>query len=236
MQNIYIFKLFRKISYYQNNSGNYVFNINRSGNLSQHIKSKINEPAKWSENLSCVKEYAIKVLFSAIIAALIFYGIQFIKTQVIAINSWNYAFNMYNLGSFSKSIEDYEKALRNLHHNGHFLTCYGKALSMSGKHDKAITVLQEAGKYFPNTVVYTALGDSYKALGQYIKAENAYFRAWYMVPSRFYPKYLLARLYDQSGQKAKAVKTAKELLIKDIKIESIAIEEIKEEMQKIIDK
>ncbi|MGV8139579.1 MAG: hypothetical protein AB2L20_30650 [Mangrovibacterium sp.] len=83
-------------------------------------------------------------------------------------------------------------------------------------------------------VVYTALDDSYKALKETGKAEQAYLHAWHMNPSRFYPKYLLAKLYDESGQKEKAVTTAKELLEKQVKIESIAIEEIRAEMEKII--
>jgi hypothetical protein len=57
-----------------------------------------------------------------------------------------------------------------------------------------------------------------------------------MVPSRFYPKYLLAKLYDETSQHAKAVVTAKELLRKEIKIESTAVKEIQEEMRKVIEK
>jgi hypothetical protein len=53
-------------------------------------------------------------------------------------------------------------------------------------------------------------------------------------PHRFYPKYLLAKLYDKSGQQEKAIIVAKELLEKEIKIESTAIDEIQEEMRKII--
>jgi len=57
-----------------------------------------------------------------------------------------------------------------------------------------------------------------------------------MVPSRFYPKYLPAKLYDETGQQEKAVVTAKELLGKEVKIESTAVKEILEEMKKIIGK
>ena len=57
-----------------------------------------------------------------------------------------------------------------------------------------------------------------------------------MNPSRFYPKYLLAKLYDETGQSEKAVFIANELLQKNVKIESTAIEEIKTEMLEIIKK
>lgn len=78
--------------------------------------------------------------------------------------------------------------------------------------EKSGDVLTLAAKYFSNSVVYTALGDSYKMLKQPKHAEQAYMYAWYMNPSRFYPKYLLAKLYDENGQKAEAIYIAKELL------------------------
>jgi O-antigen polymerase len=147
---------------------------------------------------------------------------------------WKNAFDLYNMGIYDDCLTDYEKAYPALKTNGDFLTNYGKALSMAGKHNKAVEVLQQAIRYYPNSVVYTALGDSYKKLGRNSNAELAYLYAWHMNPSRFYPKYLLAKLYDESGQKGKAIEVAKELLGKEIKIGSTAIQEIKEEMENII--
>ena len=85
-------------------------------------------------------------------------------------------------------------------------------------------------------MVYTALGDSYKATGQNQKAEAAYLQAWHMNPSRFYPKYLLAKLYDENGKREKAVAVASELLAKEVKVQSTAVEEIKADMLDILDK
>ncbi len=159
-----------------------------------------------------------------------------IRLHEKAHSDWKNAFDLYNIGLYEDCLTYYEKAYKVLKTNGDFLTNYGKALSMAEKHEKAINVLQQAAIYYPNTVVYTALGDSYKKLGQTVNAEQAYIHAWYMNPSRFYPKYLLAKLYDESGQKDRAIEVAKELLSKDIKIESKAIQEIQEEMKRIIEK
>jgi hypothetical protein len=178
----------------------------------------------------------VTVIFSLLTIVIIFFGIWFIKTQVDAFKSWRYAFNIYNIGSYDQSIKEFEKAYPALNQNGDYLTNYGKALSMAGKHEKAVKILHEAANYFPNTVVYTALGDCYKAIGQNLKAERAYIHAWYMNPSRFYPKYLLAKLYDESGQRQKALIIANQLLNKEIKIPSSAVDEIRAEMQMIIDK
>ncbi|MBI9063122.1 MAG: hypothetical protein JEZ14_14160 [Marinilabiliaceae bacterium] len=70
----------------------------------------------------------------------------------------------------------------------------------------------------------------------YDQAEKAYWHAWQMVPHKFYPKYLLAKLYDESGQQDKAIITAEELINKEIKVKSIAIDEMKNEIRNIISK
>ena len=68
------------------------------------------------------------------------------------------------------------------------------------------------------------------------EAEQAYLQAFNMAPARFYPLYLLAKLYDETGQKEKAVEMATKVMEKEVKIESTAVKEVKEEMRKIIEK
>lgn len=87
--------------------------------------------------------------------------------------------------------------------------------------------------YRSDPILYTALGDTYKALKEYDKAEREYLQAWQIIPHKFYPKYLLAKLYDGTGQKIKAKGIAKELLNKEIKVESKAIEEMRDELKRL---
>ncbi|MEL7587108.1 MAG: O-antigen ligase family protein [Prolixibacteraceae bacterium] len=183
-----------------------------------------------------VVAFSLRILLTLILLGGITAGYRFSKRYTLAYQDWQSAFQVYQMGAYEACLEDYEKAYPVLHEDGDFLTNYGKALSMAGEHSRAIEVLQQAAGRYPNTVVYTAMGDSYKKLGKTEKAEQAYLHSWYMNPSRFYPKYLLAKLYDESGQKEKAVIIAKELLAKQVKIESTAIEEIKAEMEEIISK
>ena len=123
-----------------------------------------------------------------------------------------------------------------LRYNGDFLTHYGKTLTLAGEHKQAVEVLNRAVLSYPNIVVYTALGDNYKILGRTEEAEQAYLKAWYMNPSRFYPKYLLAKLYDETNQREKAIAVAKELLSKEVKVESTAVYEIQTEMNNILNR
>jgi len=173
---------------------------------------------------------ASALLAAAILASQQLYSINRAYTR------WNEAYATYSMGAYVEATEEYEKTYSQLKNNGDYLINYGKALSMAEKHEKAIEILERSKTFVNNTVLYTALGDSYKATGQTTKAEAAYIHAWQIVPSRFYPKYLLAKLYDETGQHEKAVATAKELLSKDVKIESTAVKEIQEEMRKIIEK
>ena len=183
------------------------------------------------------QKYLRNVLVS-IISVGCFYLLWISGGRIISIQKaytqWKNAFDLYNYGIYDDCLSDYKKAYPILNTNGDFLTNYGKALSMAGKQNDAVELLQQATIFYPNIVVYTALGDSYKMLKQPKQAEKAYMYAWYMNPSRFYPKYLLAKLYDESGQKKEAIKIAKELLEKEVKIESTAIKEIRYEMKKII--
>lgn len=179
---------------------------------------------------------AIKTVAATVCLIVLWLATLQIKTIGTAYTYWKNAFDLYNIGIYNECLADYEKAYPTLKTNGDFLTNYGKALSMAEKHAEAIDVLQQAARYYPNTVVYTALGDSYKRMGRTLPAEQAYLHAAHMNPSRFYPRYLLAKLYDETGQKEKAIQVANELLAKDIKVESTAIEEMKEEMKKMTDR
>ena len=97
-------------------------------------------------------------------------------------------------------------------------------------------IKEVSSKSWGKSILYTCLGNNYKALGKHTEAEQAYLHAFNMPPSRFYPLYLLAKLYNETGQKEKAVAMANKVMGKEVKIKSTAVEEIQEEMRKIIEK
>lgn len=147
---------------------------------------------------------------------------------------WENALIKYQYGDYKEAIIIYESVYPVFKKDGDFLMNYGKALVMGGEYAKGIVVLEQARQYLNTTVIVGTLGDSYKALHQYDKAEVAYKRAINMIPSKFYAQYLLTRLYDDSGQVDKALRMARKLLIKEVKIPSTAIKEMQEEMKNIL--
>jgi O-antigen polymerase len=148
---------------------------------------------------------------------------------------WDEANTLYGINAFAEANTSFVEALPVLKHNGLLLQQYAKSLSMDNRYEEAVTMLNEAGNYYKDEYSFIALGDAYKALGETQKAEEQYQLAASMVPHKFYPLYLLAKLYNQTGQHKKALALAHQILVKEIKIPSQAIKEMREEMKEIID-
>ncbi len=148
---------------------------------------------------------------------------------------WDEANSLYQIKAYKEATESFAEAYPVLKHNGLFLQQYAKCLAMENKHKEALTLLLEAGNYYKDEFSFIAIGNAYKTLDQPRQAEIHYQQAANMVPHKFYPLYLLAKLYNESGQNQKAVVLARQLLDKEVKVSSQAIEEIKEEMREVID-
>jgi tetratricopeptide (TPR) repeat protein len=146
---------------------------------------------------------------------------------------WDEANTLYGLNAFAEANTSFAEALPVLKHNGLFLQQYAKSLAMEKRNEEAVTLLNRAGNYYKDEYSFIALGDAYKALGETQKAEVQYQLAASMVPHKFYPLYLLAKLYNDTGQHKKALALARQILTKEIKVPSQAIEEIRIEMEKI---
>ncbi|WP_299431898.1 O-antigen ligase family protein [uncultured Maribacter sp.] len=184
------------------------------------------------KDFKALKRFKV-VIFSIGVISL-YQTIPYVITLDQNFKIWKSALNSYQYGNYESAIEEYAKVYPELKKNGDFLMNYGKALSMNNQNTEAIRILEEAKLYLNTTIIETALGDSYKRIKQYDKAEMAYKTAANMIPVRFYPMYLLAKLYEESGETVKAMTIANKILNKDIKIPSTAIKEIQAEMKMIL--
>ncbi|MGY6545610.1 MAG: O-antigen ligase family protein, partial [Cyclobacteriaceae bacterium] len=163
-----------------------------------------------------------------------FAGVK-LKGLYQASKDWKEALRLYNGGTNGTVIEKYQNAYPYFDKEGDFLTNYGKALSVQGGHKEAVITLERAKYYAGNTIIQRTLGDSYRALGLYKEAEEAYKLAVDMLPDRFYARYLLAKLYDETGEDDKLIPIARYLVEKEPKVPSNAVSEIKMEMEKVLE-
>jgi len=150
-----------------------------------------------------------------------------------SMRTWQKADQLYNYRSYRPSVVAYEEAFPEFQFNGLFLQMYGKALNMDEQHQKSNEILALAQKHYSSYVIENTLGDNHKKLCNYDKSEAAYTKSTHMVPSMMLPKYLLAKLYNESGQNQKAKQKAEEILNTPVKVESSATREIMNEMKKI---
>jgi O-antigen polymerase len=179
-----------------------------------------------------------RLIYKTIIVLLASVGIQQTITYTQRLSqgfiTWGNALRSHQYGDYRGAVRKFELVYPVFDKEGNFLVNYGKSLAMAGKYSKAIEVLEQAKRFLGNTVIDNTLGDSYKAIKEYDKAEEAYQQAINMTPAKFYGQYLLAKLYYESRQKEKAIVLAQKILNKKIKIPSTAIQELRLEMKKIL--
>ena len=170
------------------------------------------------------KPFIIKPALTLLVLAIAVYS--YIRSPIIYKSYWLWdeAKSLYGMGSYREANNSFRQAYdTGLSHNGIFLLNYGKSLYLSGQYRESLEILNRGRDYYTDEVYFTTLGDACKALGKHSQAERAYKTAANMVPHKFYPLYLLATLYDETGEKAKARQTARDILNKDVKVHSTAI-------------
>lgn len=183
----------------------------------------------------------LKLGFPIRIAALVITfsaGLAFTSAKCkkyLAMKEWARAAHLQQIGSYKEALSSYSHIYTALKYEGVFLQYYGKCLSLDGQHARSNEVLREAIALSSDIFLYTTLGDNYKALGEYKDAIDSYQKAIDMVPHKFYAPYLLAKLHFENGDTIAAVLMARYLIEKPIKIHSPAVEEIKQEMEAILD-
>ena len=111
---------------------------------------------------------------------------------------------------------------------------YGKALAAQNKFDESSGVLIKGASSSSDPMFYNLIGNNYLALGETEKAEKYYWKAYYTLPNRLYPLYLLTKLYHETGQDEKAKEIAMRLLEKEPKVMSTAVREMKDYARKIM--
>ncbi|MBT1689832.1 O-antigen ligase family protein [Dawidia soli] len=176
-----------------------------------------------------------RALFAMTMATLIVAVTWKLCIQYRALRDWKTA-------SFLKEYRDYPRALKfmqalepALHGNGQFMFEYGQTLALQGRYTEGIAVLQHAATLTADPYLFNALGLCYQETGQFAKAEQSYQNAVYLIPHKFYPRYLLAKLYLEMGEEQRALTVARQIMSMSVKVPSQAVDEIKAEMARLIE-
>ena len=103
------------------------------------------------------------------------------------------------------------------------------------EYKESIEVLKRGTTYSSDPMFYNIIGKCYQEIGDWEQAEKYILQAYDIIPSRIYPLYLLTKMYIEAHESKKAVTAAQKALSIKIKVESEQTDELKAELQFIID-
>ncbi len=147
---------------------------------------------------------------------------------------WLFAYKYMRENRYDEAYRLYRRLYPVLKYNQFFLFNYGAELTLMKKYDESIKILKETELRLNDTDFYIYLGDSYENKGNFAEAEKCYRKAMHIIPSKFYPKYRLVKLYLKTGRQPEAVNLAKEILNMKIKVQSEIVDTIIREMAQLV--
>ncbi|GAB6008822.1 O-antigen ligase family protein [Dysgonomonas reticulitermitis] len=153
-----------------------------------------------------------------------------------AYKKWDKSKTLYTNNLYTDVVKECKNIAPYLSHEVQFLFEYAQSLSKTGLYEESNTVLNRAMAISCDPMLYNIMGKNYQYLKNYNLAEEYFNKSARIVPSRLYPYYLLAKLYDEMGDKEKVCQMAEFIQLKEAKIHSMAVNEMREEMKSICEK
>lgn len=172
--------------------------------------------------------FTMKPALILTIATLIFTSYKGIKT-FYAYNRWDHAADHFS-GNDTALIKEYEAIFPYLSGDRKFLTVYGKASGRdSAAYPKAIMMLEQARQLHLSRIGIERLIDVYKMQGRFREAISHQEWLCNFLPNKFLPKHELMRLYLVNADTLNAKKTAQDILLMPVKINSAEVENVRKE-------
>lgn len=131
-------------------------------------------------------------------------------------------------------MRDYYELLPMQGDNAEFLFTFGKILRQAERYNDSNAILRQGILCSADPMFYVILGNNYKDMRQYGLAEQAYRRAFSIMPNRLYPLYQLMLMYEEMRDDNGAKAVAKRIIEMKPKIESPATMDMKEKAQRLL--
>lgn len=178
----------------------------------------------------------ISILFVLLIVSIAVYrNFGMFGNTKVAYNQWNLLKPYYNDGQFGKISALYEPLYPFLKENALFLLEYGRCLSYCGRYEKSNLVLKEGSRRSSDPMFFNIIGKNYQQLGDCERAEEMFYKAYFRIPHKIYPLFLLMNLYEQEGRVEDMLSIASQAINKKEKVHSRETIYLKNEiMQKMI--
>lgn len=154
-----------------------------------------------------------------------------------ASEEWEKIRPFYTMKAYKNIIDQYARLYPQLNHDPKFVFEYAMMLNAEKRYEQADSILSRGLQISCDPMFYNVKGRNYHEMGAYRKAEACYMNAIYLIPERIYPYYLLTKLYADSaaGYPAEKMQWAASIVLKkEAKVHSTAIDEMRDEVEKIL--
>ena len=152
-----------------------------------------------------------------------------------AYRKWKNNAVYYTWEDYQSVVEEYGKLYPVLKNDFKFLFEYGHSLHKVGRYEESNIMLKRGIRHSADPLFWNIAGNNYLALKQYDQGMTAYLRAYYTCPNRVYPLYLLTKLEAERGDTTMMNYYGRILLGKRPKVPSLAVDEMKFEIRKMLD-
>ena len=152
-----------------------------------------------------------------------------------AYRKWKNNAVYYTWEDYQSVVEEYGKLYPVLKNDFKFLFEYGHSLHKVGRYEESNIMLKRGIRHSADPMFWNIAGNNYLALKQYDQGMTACLRAYYTCPNRVYPLYLLTKLEAERGDTTMMNYYGRILLGKRPKVPSLAVDEMKFEIRKMLD-
>jgi tetratricopeptide (TPR) repeat protein len=141
-----------------------------------------------------------------------------------------------SIDGYAGAPADYEALFPELRQEIHFLFEYAKSLRAVQRYEESNRILRQAMSVSCDPALYNMAGQNCRLIKDDAEAERYFLQSSCLVPSRLLPYYLLAKLYDETDRREQALAMAEIVLTRKPKVHSQAVDEMREEMEKLKNK
>ena len=176
------------------------------------------------------------ILFLMLLTTGTSYCLKQLQPYRQAKKEWDKLRPLFTMKAYESINDEYEDLYTVLNHDQKFVFEYAVTLNAIKQYEKADSILARGLQLSCDPMFYNVKGRNYHEMKKYEEAEKCFLKSTYLLPERIYPYYLLTKLYADSAnyQPENMKQAALSVLEKEPKIYSTAINEMRNEVKKIV--
>ncbi len=198
----------------------------------QQFSSLLQKLLQLTAPLTLHAERILPALFTIVAVAISIYIHQNPIYRESDIAKWRVEKRYYDMELYRGTVDNYRELYPTFRYNYALLFEFGNGLSKTAQYEESDAILLEGLNLLYDPMFTNILGKNAEARGDYDLAESYFQESLHILPNRVYPQYLLFELYLERDDTTRAIIAGEELLAKRAKVESSAVEKMREDVRK----